>query len=161
MNTYQKISKITPEQVDARLAKADKRYVAASNAATKTHYRHDGAPVNVPQDVTMPPLPNVPSIPDALHEVLHGDCLASNQDTLRKQDATFGGRSYIFLRQVRVLAKATPAQLVAAIKAADEYASEVECISAGYLADVNAAIAEHTAKQVEAVNELAGLVAQV
>lgn len=161
MNTYQKISRITPEQVAARLAKADKRFVAASNAATRTHYRHEGAPVNVPEDVAMPGLPNVPGIPDAVHDVLHGDCLASNQGSLRKQDATFGGRSYIFLRHVLVLAKASPAQLVAAIKAADEYAAQAEQISRDYLTSVEAAVASHVAGQVEAVNELAGLVAQV
>ena len=161
MNTYEKISKINPEQVAARLAKAAARFVAASNAATKTHYRHDGAPVNVPSDCIMPDLPTVPGIPDALHDVVHGDCLASHQSARRSEDGTFGWRSYIFPRGVIVLQSASPAQLVAAIKAADEYAAQAEQISRDYLASVETAIASHVASQVDAVNELAGLVAQV
>lgn len=160
MNTYEKISKITPEQVANRLAKADKRFVAASNAATKTYYRHDGAPVNVPHDVTTPALPPVPGIPDALYDVLHGDCLSSSQSARRAEETQFGGRSHIFHRAPMVLQAATPAQLVAAIKAADAYAAHAEQISREYLASVEQAIAQHVAGQVEAVNELAGLVAQ-
>lgn len=159
-NTYQKISKITPEQVVARIAKADKRFVAASNAATKTHYRHEGAHVKAPEDVTMPELPTVPGIPDALYDVMQGECLPSAQKERRREEGTFGWRSCIFHRMPIVTQAATPAQLVAAIKAADEYATQAEQISRDYLASVEAAIGRHVAAQVEAVNELAGLVAQ-
>lgn len=162
MNTYEKISKITPEQVTARLAKADKRFVAAKDAATKTSYRHDGALINVPHDVVMPELPTVPPVPQDLLDGVHDVCIPQwSRGEKRDEDYSFTHRSGIFWSQIQIKASASPAQLVAAIKAADGYASQAEQISRGYLASVESAIAAHVASQVDAVNELAGLVAQV
>lgn len=61
--------------------------------------------------------------------------------------------------QPLIRSDATPAQLVAAIRAADEYAVEFERLVAEYRETIKQANAAHAAAQADSVRELVGLCA--
>jgi hypothetical protein len=163
-NTYAKISHITSQQVTARLMSADKRVAIAASEMTGIYYRRETAVIQVPADCPMVELPALSDLPDAIRAATDPKRLNTwhsrydSAKTAIHRDSIWTGSTANY---PLVRSDATPAQIVAAIHAADAYATDVEAIAGKYRADVAQAIVEHVGSQVDSVNELAGLVAQV
>lgn len=166
MNTYQKISQLTHEQVVARLQAPDERFRAAARSTLDTHYRRTSdCPdvLSVADDVSMPELPDIRELPQALKDVLHTDSISSfHSGNWADVPLTFIHRDCMLQGGRCVLKRAaTPSQLVQAIEAADAYADEAEAITRQFHVSVKAAIAAHVEIEAAAVNKLAALVAQM
>jgi hypothetical protein len=163
-NTYAKISHITSQQVTDRLMSANSRVASAASEMVGIYHRRETAVIQVPADCPMVELPALSDLPVAIRAATSPERLnawhsrydsaktAIHRDTVWNSNAS----GYHL-----VLSTATPAQIVAAIHAADAYATDVEAIAGKYRADVAQAIVEHVGSQVDSVNELAGLVAQI
>lgn len=160
-NTYAKISHVTGQQVVDRLMSANTRVAIAASEMVGIYYRRETAVIQVPADCPMVALQPMGDLPE-------GILAATEPQRVNTWFARSDAKSPIYRSEIwnagshpLVRSDATPAQIVAAIHAADAYAAYVEEVAAKYRSDVAQAIVEHVGSQVEAVNELAGLVAQV
>jgi hypothetical protein len=156
MNTYEKISILTPKQVADRVAascaRADKYIGEMSERTCRRHV--DG--VNKPDD--MDPGNDFLCVA-ALRPTakMHGNAVdrhSKNQDGLTTPSATLGCG-------VKVRSDATPVEIVEAITALDAYADAMERAASEYRAATQSAIVRHIAAQSEATRTLIGMVGSV
>ena len=159
MNTTEKISTVTLDMIRARLGQSDQRTLAAAGDMSERFHRRGPAPV-CPDDLPSPELPAVAAVPDAVQSILTEIDFWSTGER-RPQQMTAVCRKSIFPTGSAVLSSASPTQMVAAIRSADEYATQMEQKAAAYRETVAAAVAAHTSSHADAARELVGLCGQV
>jgi hypothetical protein len=163
-NTYSKISQITSQQITERLKASDKRVRLAASEMSGIYHRRENAVVQVPSDCRLVALPDLSDLPAEISAATSPQRINSwhsrynSAKSAIHRDSMFNGDDVCY---PLVQDDAAPAQIVAAIHAADAYAASVEEVAATYRTACEQAITTHVASQVAAVNELAGLVAQI
>lgn len=163
--TFERISSISPQQVQARILHADQRVRAAANSMIVRFLRRSEDGVFTPSDLQPPPLPAVPAAPDAVVDMFGGHVSIWHLTTHRHHDdMTAIHRDSIFRINpglIPAIEVATPEQIVAAITAADRYADELEQLDREYKQTVLESVAAHTRDQSEFVRDLVALVSQI
>ena len=150
--------KLSLGDVQMRIDAADKIVREKAKAIVERHYRRGPAPVAL-DDMDKIKLPEVSTLPFALYAVaVENDLLFCDKPQRRPYKYDVANRCAL---SVTLDPKATPEQLVAAIKAADERAALYTALDAEYTEATKAAIAEHVKAQHGACLELVGLCAQV
>jgi len=153
-HTLDRISTITLDRVAARMLQADARIRAAAADMVDRYYRRGSAPV-VPTDLEALEMPTIPPVPDSIGAVLYdwsGSCQAAYSPQYRNCIISD-------VKTASVRNTATAAQLVAAIRDADEYAALYERRATEYREATAKAIEAHAAGSVDAVRELTALCA--
>lgn len=139
--------------VKAHAAALAKRHEAACEAMVATFFRRDGI---LPTDVTPPNLPEIPQLPPEYEAVVEmGGWLAArwagNADV-----KTAIHRDKI---PTRIAHQATPAMLVAGLRALERYVEGVEKLAVEYREAAEMAVARHVEEQEGYVRELSEIVA--
>lgn len=148
--------KITLGQVQERIDLADKTVRESAASILRRSQRNGPAPVAL-LDMPVIPLPEVDALPVALFKVAQHRHLSAQDRDSREYKCHVGYRRSL---NVVLREEATPEELVAAIKAADERAALYVALDAKYTEDTKAAIAEHVKAQHGACVELLALCAQ-
>lgn len=128
------------------------RHKAACEAMKRTHYRRDGL---APVDAVLPDMPAIPDLPPAYADIA---TLGDYERRLWSSDANTGPVHRDRL-PVGVQRNATPAQVVAALRALEEYVIGTERMATEYRAEAEQAVAAYLAEQEGHVRTIADIVA--
>lgn len=157
MNTLNKLSQLTIDQVNERCRQADRRFRAAAKTITDRYSRTGPAPT-VPRDLDPIPQPS-------LQPVLEGKNFAfATSHSIRYPSGNFvatrisayddvADAQYVFISQ-------TPAEMVKTIRDLDFLADHMEKLAIQYRKDTAAAIRKHAKNQHKAVKMLNQLCAE-
>lgn len=154
--TYETISSVTPEMVLRRLKVASDRVAAAGMNMVERHLGRIDDGHCPPSDMPPVPVPDLPAHPVSIAAVAHVDQYILDR---AKNGVEYPWTDTPLINRGGIKDTATPSQIVSAIRDADAYADAVCEIMRRYRQDTADAITRHTADQVTAVSDLAGLVA--
>lgn len=146
------LSGVTLPMILARLNQADARVRKARKDIFSIFYRREGAIIEVPRDCPMPPLPSQDETPAELVAV-------AEKDGSTIFPARHPHTESLFYANFSLSLNATPEQYVAAIRAADRYASSEEAKGVDFNFACRSVVEAHASAQAEHAKTLAGLVA--
>ncbi len=161
MNSIEKITTVTMDEVASAYAAHSERIKAAANDVSERYYRRHNDGINATDDMPEVVCPAAPEMPPDLAAVINRDTYGIQyvSPDCSVADISMHGLTRTYQsREYFSLVTATPEQYLAGLRAIDALAADYERLARGYKVAVIAHTEQHIKGQYDAARELAAAV---